>query len=93
MPSLWSRSAHFAGALLLEGYTKGVFVTTSRFQAGADRTARLALLRGIQIDLLDAKKFYGDLSIAQRNVYRRKEEVLELLEGRAFTLLARGGKW
>lgn len=55
----------FTGALLLGGYTKGVFVTTSRFAAGAHKVATSAALRGIQIDLLDAPSFYEALGIAQ----------------------------
>ena len=55
----------FAGALLLGGYTKGVYVTTSRFASGASKTATAAALRGIEIELVDADSFYAALEISQ----------------------------
>jgi hypothetical protein len=58
-----------AGALLLGGYTKGIFVTTSNFQSGANRTAARAALRGIEIQLIDAEKFFDALKIVQRKNY------------------------
>ncbi len=54
------------GALVIHGFTKGIFVTTSRFSKGAYKTAGLAYQRGIPIELLDAPKFYEALGIAQR---------------------------
>jgi len=54
------------GALIINGFTKGVFVTTSRFSKGAYKTAGLAYQRGIPIELIDAPKFYEALGIAQR---------------------------
>jgi len=60
----------FAGALLLNGMTRGVFVTTSRFQSGANEVARLYKLKGIAIELIDAEKFYQALGIAQRAAYK-----------------------
>ena len=60
-----------AGALILGRYTKGVFVTTSRFQPGAEDTTRRFKMLGIPIELLDAHKFFDVLKIAQLNVYRR----------------------
>jgi restriction system protein len=58
-----------AGALLIGGYTKGIFVTTSFFQPGAKRTVDLSALRGIPIELINATDFYDALQIAQRNRY------------------------
>lgn len=58
-----------AGALYLKGITRGIFVTTSSFQRGATRTATLAALRGIPVELIDAPRFYAALGISQRNLY------------------------
>lgn len=55
-----------AGALLLGGYTKGVFVTSSAFRAGAPGTAGRLRMRGIPIELIDADAFYSALKIAQQ---------------------------
>jgi restriction system protein len=53
-----------AGALLLGGFTRGVFVTTSTFQRGAGPTAALAARRGVPIELVDAQRFFDALSLA-----------------------------
>jgi len=66
----------FTGALVLGGYTKGVFVTTSEFQSGAKRVAGLAQLRGTAIELMDAKRFYDALRITQRPVYRNRQQLV-----------------
>jgi hypothetical protein len=63
-----------AGALLLGGYTKGIFVTTSHFQSGADRTVALASARGVPIELVDAQRFYDALGIVQREMYQYADE-------------------
>jgi restriction system protein len=63
-----------AGALMLKDLTRGVFVTTSGFQSGGDQAVKDAKIRGYQIDLYDAEKFYDALQIAQRNMYGSFEE-------------------
>ena len=63
-----------AGALYIGGYTKGIFVTTSRFQSGSQKTSNLSALRGIPIELIDADKFYAAMKIAQRERYKFKDE-------------------
>lgn len=63
-----------SGALLLNGITRGVFVTTSSFQSGATKTAGLSALAGIPIELIDAKRFYEALKLSQcakEDVYLR----------------------
>jgi restriction system protein len=55
----------FVGALVVNGLTKGMFVTTSRFQSGCDRTATVAALAGYPVELVDAQRFYEALKIAQ----------------------------
>jgi restriction system protein len=55
----------FAGALLLNGYTRGVFVTTSDFRRGAKRTADKYAAIGYPIKLVNAEQFLEALGIAQ----------------------------
>ena len=63
-----------AGALILGGHTKGVFVTTAGYQAGASKVAEQLAVRGFPIELVDAAKFYDALCLAQRNKYRSANE-------------------
>jgi restriction system protein len=63
-----------AGALVLGGLTRGIFVTTSTFQGGADDTAQRLNTRGYQIELMDATRFFDALKIAQRSQYRSKSD-------------------
>jgi restriction system protein len=58
-----------AGALLLNGLTRGIFITTSSFQSGANSTAERFRLIGIPIELVDAEGFYDALGLAQRTAY------------------------
>jgi restriction system protein len=54
------------GALVIHGYTKGMFVTTSQFQSGADTTAAMAATRGLDIALVDGESFFDALRLSQR---------------------------
>ncbi len=58
-----------AGALILNGLTKGVFVTTSEYQKGAKITAERYHDQGVGITLIDAKRFYEKLELATRRPY------------------------
>ena len=60
----------FAGALCLNGMTQGIFITTSTFQPAAERSAMLAQIRGIPIELVDAERFFDSLGIAQREMFK-----------------------
>jgi restriction system protein len=53
------------GALVIGGHTRGIFVTTSEFQAGAAATASASGARGYPIELINARRFYEALKIAQ----------------------------
>ena len=54
-----------AGALIVNGCTEGVFVTTSSFQRGAKRTADVFRTEvGIPIQLIDSSRLYAALQIA-----------------------------
>jgi hypothetical protein len=60
----------FAGALLYEGATRGIFVTTSEYTVNARRTAeRFSHERGYQIELIDAQRLYDILKIYRRDRY------------------------
>lgn len=63
-----------AGALVLRGLTRGVFVTTSRFQPGAESTAEQYRLRGYAIELFDSHRFLEALRLSQRPAYHSLEE-------------------
>lgn len=63
-----------AGSLILGGITRGIFVTTSTFQSGAQPTAQKYRLRGIPIELVDAERFYEALGIAQRKAYESSSD-------------------
>ena len=80
----------FTGALLLGGYTKGIFVTTSQFQSGANKTTDLARLKGIPIELMDAGRFYDALRLAQRECYRSTEEFIKYLRKNSKSLVPLG---
>lgn len=61
----------FTGALVAEGCTRGLFVTTSRFTRGAEAAADLYRVRGYAIELFNSERFYGALRLAQRPMYDR----------------------
>lgn len=64
----------FAGALLLKGITKGVFVTTSSFRKGALTMVDVFEDRGISIDLWDSVVFFDRLKLSQRPIYTDVED-------------------
>lgn len=55
----------FLGALILEGYAKGVFVTSSRFRSGAINCAKRSSEKSMPIELVDADRFFDMLRYAQ----------------------------
>lgn len=63
-----------AGALLIKGYTKGAFITTSRFSSVAVQGAKDASSKGYPIELFDAGKFFDALKVTQRKHYKSEEE-------------------
>ncbi len=63
-----------AGALLLSGHTKGIFITTSRFRKGAERAAYQLTEIGYPIELIDAERFLAALGIAQHNSFELTQE-------------------
>lgn len=55
----------FLGALILGGYTKGIFVSTTKFQRGAVAAASDSSRNHVPIELIDADRFFDMLRIAQ----------------------------
>jgi Restriction endonuclease len=74
-----SQIRELAGALMIAGITKGVFVTTSRFSSGATRASEILTQKGLPIELVDAEKFYDALRIARRPMYKSIEDFEEML--------------
>jgi len=72
----------FLGAMVNRGYTKGIYVTTSRFRSGAQDEADTAAERGFPIELIDADKFYRALGIAQGTLTRSPDEWLHFVKWR-----------
>jgi restriction system protein len=64
----------FAGALLLNGMTRGIFVTASRFTKGAMVTAEAYAQRGLAISLWDSEAFYDKLRITRRPLFTTADE-------------------
>jgi hypothetical protein len=65
-----------AGALVLGGQTRGVFVTTSDFSRGAKDTARKYSELGVQIELINAQAFYDALGLVERQKTSEIDEEL-----------------
>lgn len=55
----------FLGALLLQGFLRGVFVTTSGFTRGVTGLQHQARLKGIQLSCIDASRLLEMLKVAQ----------------------------
>jgi restriction system protein len=68
----------FLGALVLGKYTKGIFVTTSRYQAGCAQIVRDASNLGYFIDLFDADKFLEALKISQAKEIGKHQDFLNI---------------
>jgi restriction system protein len=64
----------FGGALVLGDVTRGIFVTTSDFTAGARKAAQAWDKRGCPIELWNAYVFYDRLQIAKRSFYQSMDE-------------------
>lgn len=69
-----SQIRELVGALILEKYTKGIFVTTSYFSPSAKEAAEKATNLAVPIELYDCKKFFDFLKIERRKRYTSREE-------------------
>lgn len=56
----------FAGALILNGHQKGLYITTSDYQSGVIDTVKRFKNKTIPIELVNANRFYDALKIAQK---------------------------
>lgn len=63
-----------AGALMLGGFTQGIFITTTKYRSGAKRTTKKFKSIGIPIELVDAEKFLSALGIAQHRVFSLSQD-------------------
>ena len=63
----------FGGALILSGYTEGIFVTTSDFGYGACKAANNFTRIGLPIRLINAESFYDALKIKRKNAFDLEE--------------------
>lgn len=64
----------FAGSLILNGVTRGIFVTTETFTRGAARTASQFETKRVAIELWDAAAFYDKLRLTTRAPYEFIED-------------------
>jgi len=64
----------FAGSLILNGLTRGVYVTTSKFSRGATKTAARFSQGGLAIQLWDAMTFYDKLRLTPRTQYEDPDD-------------------
>lgn len=73
----------FVGAMVLGDVTKGVFVTTSRFQSGAETAKAAYRDRGYEVELLDGERFLRALDVAQlrfHESFRDFDEACDVLQ-------------
>ncbi len=76
-----------AGALVLNGLTRGIFVTTSTFESGAHSTSDRYSQRGYPIELIDAQRFFDALCLSQREMYRSWDEFSTLVTAKRLPLV------
>lgn len=69
-----SQIREFGGALVLNGLTRGVHVTTSAYTRGAVTTADGLRERGLAIELVDSRKFYDKMRIAAGLPYKYADQ-------------------
>ncbi|QOZ06889.1 restriction endonuclease [Bradyrhizobium sp. CCBAU 51765] len=64
-----------AGAMIVNDVTKGIFVTTSKFERGSARTIDRLRVRGYPIELIDAPRFFDMLKLTQIDAPESFEQV------------------
>lgn len=69
----------FAGALMIGGFVKGIFVTTSHYQSGVYALEQKIAKTCVSIELLDADAFFEALGVAQLTGPDPTSEVLDML--------------
>ena len=76
-----SQIREFAGALIENDMTKGIFVTTSEFQCGAYKSASNYSEKGIGIKLINSDMFYDALQIKKEADDSLYEEIIKEISG------------
>jgi restriction system protein len=66
-----------AGALILGGHTRGIYVTTSFFTTGSAKASKQFAQKGLPVELVDAPGFLDMLKITKRLPYSTYEEWYE----------------
>lgn len=69
-----SQIREFLGALIENGMTHGIFVTTSKFQKGAYNSIEKFSEQKYKIELMDSDRFYDALKLSGRNLYKNYED-------------------
>ncbi len=59
----------FAGALVLNKMTRGIYITTSDYRKGAEQSAKDYGEFDIKISLINSDKVYDNLKLSQRKIY------------------------
>ena len=65
-----SQIREFTGTLFLNGFNKGIYITTSSFQSGTHDVVTKANAKGIAIELIDAPRFFDALKLSQTHAYQ-----------------------
>ncbi|MCI9517195.1 MAG: restriction endonuclease [Lachnospiraceae bacterium] len=81
-----SQIREFAGALIENNMTKGIFVTTSKFQSGAHKSIYNFEKRGIGVKLMDSDRFYDALQI-KRETENLQDEIIEYISNAELKLI------
>ncbi len=77
-----------AGALVLHGFTRGLFVTTSEYQRGCATTAQRFERRGLPVELIDATRLLHALHVTQREIDYEEADVMAIVAQAPLQLLA-----
>jgi len=64
----------FAGALVLNKMTKGIYITTSDYRKGAEQSAMDYGEFDIKISLINSEKVYNVLKLSQRELYFNSDD-------------------
>jgi len=85
-----SQIRELLGALVVNRLTKGIFVTTSKFQSGAARVVSSGITAGYKIELIDGAAFYEALKLSQRDIYT-EVDVQSLIKRAIYTHISDSG--
>lgn len=80
----------FAGALVLAGYNRGIFVTTSDFQPGALKAVNKYNSKTLPITLINSQEFYDALRISSIDRFDNKKLLESLNKEKISSLYSYG---